>query len=161
MDIGLMAMIAAIIVFVVIPSFKDRVIPIKRLLIAPGIFMYLLYDNVTTHFYLNFSADFLLLAGLILGPTIGVLMRYNTEVKPDHIQHTLWIPGTYTTLVTFLLIFIVHFIVGYLQSVEPYIFNHVNSIELILLFMLACTSSITVGTSLCLYTKYYLADEEQ
>ena len=86
MNVWLILMIAAIVVFVVIPDFKDRIIPVKKLIISPAIFMYLLYNNATTNFYLNFETSLLLILGLMTGTAIGILIHYKTQVKSDQDQ---------------------------------------------------------------------------
>ncbi len=155
MNIWLILMIAAIIIFLVIPSLKERIVLIKKLIITPIIFLYLLFNDVTTIFYLNVNSRMLLILGLALGIGIGMFIRHNTKVKIDLINKSIRIPGTYLNLIVFILIFSVHFAIGYLQAVNPQIFHSTNLIEQSLLFLLAVTSSITLGASICLYYKYF------
>ncbi len=147
-------MIGAIIVFVLLPSLKDRVIPVKKLAITPAIFMYLFYQNVTEDFYLNFDSQIMLLVGVLFGIVAGILLRLNMRIQADRDQKLISLPGTYSNILVFLLIFSVHFVMGYLQSVKPELFHVANATANVLLFMLAFSSAITVGASLCLFYKY-------
>lgn len=147
-------MIVAIILFAVIPSFKDRVIPVKKLLITPAIFSFLLYQSITESFYIDTVAIIFLTAGLIVGVVTGIILRSRTPVKADKQLQLIWLPGTYLNLVMFMLIFSVHFVIGYMQSVHPEMFASDNINEQCLLFFLACFSSTSIGASSCLYYKY-------
>ena len=51
MSMWTILMILAIIVFLIVPSFKDRVIPLKKLIITPVVFVYLLFQSVTETFF--------------------------------------------------------------------------------------------------------------
>jgi|SRR5579885_3428443 hypothetical protein len=148
-------MVIAIIIFAVIPSFKDRVIPVKKLLIAPAIFSYLLYQSVTETFRLDVAAIVLLAAGLLAGAFAGFLLRSGATLKADRQAQLIWVPGSYMNLVVFLLLFGVHFVIGYLQSVHPETFVQDNLSEQLLLFLLACFSGLMMGSAACLFYKYF------
>ena len=155
MSIWAVLMIIAIIIYVVIPSFKDRVIPIKKLIITPAIFMYLFYQTVNENLITN---NWTIALGLIVGTVIGILMRSKTSIRSDKNQLLIWLPGNYFSLVIFSLIFSIHFVIGYLKSVNPSYLTHVSSGEQILLFLISCVSSITVGANGILYCKYLISD---
>lgn len=154
MNTGTIIMIAAIIYFVVLPSFKDRVIPVKKLLIAPAMFMYMLDQAIHHNFNTAIQNNWLVIMGISIGIIAGILLRMNTEVKSDREQGLIWLPGTYVTLVTFLLIFSVHFIVGYFQSVNPLFLTQTSPGESILLFMMSLVSSLNIGSNGILFLKY-------
>jgi hypothetical protein len=151
-------MIMAIIIFVVIPSFKDRVIPVKKLIITPAIFMYLFYQTINENFIPN---TWIIAFGFITGIVIGILIRSKTSIKSDKNQLLIWLPGNYLSLVIFCLIFSIHFAIGYLQSVNPGYLSQASSGEQILLFLISCVSSITIGANGLLYCKYLLSDSSE
>jgi hypothetical protein len=157
MSLTTVIMIVAIILFVLLPSLKDRIIPVKKLAITPAIFMYLFYQNITQDFYLDLDSQIMLIVGVLFGVAAGIMLRINTRIKTDKNQKLIGLPGTYSNIIVFLLIFSVHFVMGYLQSVKPALFHVANATANFLIFMLAFSSSITVGASLCLFYKYYRA----
>lgn len=154
MNIWTILMILAIIIFVIVPGFKPRFMPVKKLLIMPVVFMYLFYDSASSNFPLNLKSYAIIALGILLGIAIGVSTRIGVKVTANRGQHTIGLPGSYMGLVVFLVIFAVHFAIGYLQATQPKFFASVSNPELGMLFLLAMVSSMTVGTSACLYYKY-------
>jgi len=155
MDSSTMIMIFAAVVFMVIPSLKDRVVPIRQLTLAPVIFLYFFYQSVIENFHLNIFNESVIVLGLVIGIIVGVFLRKPTRVVVDKNARLIALPGTYINLIMFSLIFITHFIIGYLKSVHPMIFTYDNTGAMVLLFMLACVSSISLGGNSCLYVKYF------
>lgn len=157
MNTSNMMMILAIIWFVIIPSFKTRTMPVKKLAITPAIFMYLLYRTVTQTFYLDTTGKLCLILALAAGIIIGVLMRLRTNVTADKQREMISLPGTWINLITFILIFCAHYAVGYLKAVSPEVLQQTGLTAITLLFVLTCASSISLGASACLYYKYIRA----
>lgn len=155
MSTSTMLMILAIIVFAVLPSLKDRVIPVKKLIITPAIFMYLFYQTIHENFFIN---DFIIIIGLMTGIALGIFIRSNTFIKADKNQLLIWLPGSYLSLVIFALLFSLHFSVGYLQSVSPAYLTQASFGEYVLLFLMSCASSITIGANGILYFKYWMSE---
>lgn len=151
-----MLMIIAIIFFVIIPSCKDRIMPIKKLLITPAIFVFLFYQTINGHFLIN---NELILLGALSGITIGLLVRSNTAIKSDKSQLLIWIPGSYISLMVFCFIFLIHFIIGYLQSIDPTYLTQASSGQSLLLFLLSCSSTVIIGANAMLYWKYLNSSE--
>lgn len=147
-------LIIAVIVFLIIPSFKDRNMPIKRLIIMPAMFIYLLYQTSTENFSSGLTSASIMVFGLMVGTVIGAFMRRNAAITADKQQKMIGIPGGYTSLIVFLLIFSAHFLVGYLHAVDPQALIQEGTTAWAVLFLLSATAGLTVGTSLCLYIKY-------
>jgi len=152
-------MILAIIVYLVLPSLKNRIVSVKRLLVMPAVFSYLLYQTITEDFSLNLHSEILLILGLIAGIVIGMSVKMQTEIKADRNEKLVWLPKTYFNLIMFLLIFSVHFVIGYLQVVDPLFFHQITMSSQILMFALAMVSSVMIGSNLCVYYKYLTAQQ--
>jgi len=152
-------MIVAVMLYSILPSLQERTIRVKKLMIMPAIFSYMLYQTITKTFYLDLSGQLFLMLGLGAGIIIGILLRQNTIVKADRREELICLPGTWINLVMFVLIFCVHYIIGYLQSVSPHFFHQSTNGEISLLFLLACVSSISIGANSCLYYKYLNTDK--
>jgi hypothetical protein len=151
--IGTVIMIVAIIIFAVLPTLKDRITSVRKLIITPAIFIVLFCKSVIENFSLDTTSIYVILLGTCLGIAIGVLIRRKTEIKADRDQQLIWLPGSYLSLVIFTLIFTVHFVIGYLQATNPVYLTQASTKQ-VLLFLLAFTSNISLGASLCLYYKY-------
>ena len=155
MSIWTVLMLVAIIIFFVVPSFKDRSVPVKKLIITPAIFMVLFFEKMLTHFHASLLSWFVV-TGLLTGFIAGILIRSKTPVKADHERSLILLKGGYSNLIVFLTIFSVHFVIGYLESVYPGYFSDIGATQSALLFLLAAVSSLTVGGAACLYYKYKL-----
>jgi hypothetical protein len=154
MTFSTLALIVVIIFFVIMPSFRDRVMPVKKLALIPAVFTYFLYETITNHFALNNVSLAIIVLGLITGMLIGIYLRLRTQVKADHEEKLIWLPATLINLLTFSFIFSVQGIIGYITSVHPSYLLHAHVGEYALLFMLISASCITLGSSACLFYKY-------
>ncbi|HLB55870.1 MAG TPA: hypothetical protein VJK30_00870 [Coxiellaceae bacterium] len=152
--ITIIIMLLAIIYFVIIPSFKTRVFHVKKLIIMPAVFMYLNYQSVTENFHIQISDYGIITLALIAGILIGALLRKNTTVKSNIEKKLIELPGSYFSLIIFLAIFAVHFVIGYLQSVNPTYLLQASFSEATLLFLLTASSSMTIGANAVLFYKY-------
>ena len=154
MSITTIIMIIAIIWFVIIPGFKTRTFPVTKLIIMPAVFMYMNYESLTTHFHIRVADYVIIAAGLIAGSLIGALLRKNTPIKADRNKKLVELQGSYFGLVMFLLIFAVHFVIGYVESTSPTYLLHPSSYEQALIFLLTCVSSMSIGANAVLFYKY-------
>lgn len=154
MSISTIIMIAAIIKFMVIPSLSTRTMPIKRLIMTPAIFMYFFYETLTTNFILSPVVILYTLAGIAAGMAIGAILRSQTNIIADLTNQQITVPGSYLSLVTFTLIFAVHYWIGYQEAFHPHCFQMLTQTTLLSAFTLAIVTSISAGANLVLYYKY-------
>ena len=73
----------AIVIFLVIPSLKDRVLPVKKLVLMPIIFLYFLYSTITQSFALRTNSFMMITAGIILGVLLGIILRSRSKIGAD------------------------------------------------------------------------------
>lgn len=156
MSLQLILMLILIVVFLIIPSFKDRIISVRKLAIMPAVFMCLFYFKITETFHISILSWYILL-GLVFGVAGGILIRSKTPVIADKNRSLIKLPGSFLNLMIFIMIFSVNFVIGYFNSVSPGYFSSVNMTSETLFFLLSFASSLTVGASLCLYMKYRTA----
>lgn len=154
MTASTLLMIGAVIWFLIIPSFQDRVVPVNRLLITPAVFLYFFYQMVTKNFTLSMPNTLIIILGLVIGISVGILLRANTAIKADKAQKAVWLPGDFFGLITFLLIFAAYFAIGYLHAVSPDYLKGSSLGAQSLLLLTACVVSITAGANAQLYYKY-------
>ena len=156
-------MILAILYFLVIPSFKTGVFSVKKLMIAPAIFLYMNYESLQRHFHIHIQSmdSVLILAGIIFGVMIGAFLRKNTLIRADREKSLIEVPGSYFSLVIFIAIFSVHFVIGYLESVSPGYLLQVSLAEQGLMFLLTLSSCMSIGSNGCLFYKYHTTTSTQ
>lgn len=154
MESSTLIIIACVITFVVIPSFKDRTMSVKKLLIGPTIFLYLFYRSLGVDFPIFPVSHVVIVIGGMLGMIMGYTLRKSAVVIAHPAEKAISLKGGIFTLCSFIVIFAVHFVVGYLKSVNPDFFTHVSVENQLLLMMLALVSCLTAGSNSCLFVKY-------
>lgn len=159
MSITTILIVIAVIVFLIVPSFKDRIIPVKKLIAMPAVFVYLLFQSIMQHFATGLASKAIIVVGLVMGSAIGAFIRSNVTVKVDQTNKLIWIPGSYISLIVFVVIFAAHFLAGYVESVAPTYLAQEGVTEFVLL-LLTMATGLTVGTNLCLFAKYHFAKSE-
>jgi hypothetical protein len=157
MSFSTVIMIAAIIIFLIIPSLKDRTVSIKKLTITPLIFLYLLYETITENFHLDQTGLMVIGFGLLTGIIVGILVRKHTAVTVDKETFSITLPGSYVNLVMFIAIFSVHYVIGYQEAVNPEFFQQISLSYYSILFLLTLASALSAGMNLCLFYKYQTA----
>ena len=154
MQLWTLVMVVVILIFVVLPTLRPQTFPVKKLILMPAVFMYLLYDSLSSNFQLNQHSIFVIIVGVILGCLTGFLIRHPVKIEVNHEYQLMTMSGSYASLLFFILIFAAHFAVGYFKSVNPSVFLTPNLTEQLLLFALVFTSFMTIGASGCLFYKY-------
>lgn len=153
----LIAMILAILFFFILPGLKTRVFRVKKLLIMPAVFIYLNYDSIQRHFHIHASDYALLIVALIVGIAIGAYCRKNAKIRADQQKQLIEVAGSYFGLIMFIAIFAVHFVIGYMHSVNPGYLLQPSMYQEILMFLLTATSALSIGASSMLYYRYHTA----
>lgn len=160
MSITMILIVIGVIVFFVIPSFQDRVVPVKKIIIMPAIFVYLLFTSGVKDFSVGPETTAIMIAGLAFGGLIMAYFRKDLTIKADKEKQLIGIPGGYASLIIFVAIFSIHFAVGYLQSANPSFLIQNNQAGKFLLFLLASASGLSIGNALMLYKKFHFAKSE-
>lgn len=154
----LIAMLAAILFFLILPGLKTRVFRVKKLLIMPAIFIYLNYHSIQKHFHIQVNDYFILITGLIFGVLIGAYCRKNEKIRADQQKQLIEVAGSYFGLMIFIAIFAVHFAIGYLDSVSPGYLLKPSLYQDTLMFLLTLASTLSIGSNGMLYYKYHNAN---
>jgi hypothetical protein len=155
MPIATILMLAAVVYFYILPTRKDRIIPVKKLIIMPLFFLIMFYTTVISYFTWDAIIAAVTAAGLIAGIFFGVLLRAKTLINTDKVRQLIALPGSYLNIINFVIIFMLHFVLGYVQAVYPHWLAQESVEKNLLLFLLAGTSALNTGMSSCLFYKYY------
>jgi hypothetical protein len=158
MSLMTLLLIMLIVFAVVIPSLQDRTITLKRLLLTPAIFMFMLYINVNKNFVLTPANKEIIVAGALVGIIVGMLMRLTAEVKADKQSYMIWIKGNLTNAAIFFSLFIIHFTMKYLRFNHPGYFITDGYYAPAILFGLAAVTCLTIGSNLCILIKFFCQD---
>ena len=102
--------------FVGIRAIKSRTVPIPRLFIIPVVFILL----KSKAFSIEHPATlFIYIAWLLGGCVIGFYFASKTKIKVFKKTKSVELPGSYQTLLLAMSFFIMKFIFGFLQAVDP------------------------------------------
>ena len=155
MNMNTFLIILAVIIFLIIPSLKPRTVNIRKLIIIPVVFLYFLQQCLTDAFHITATHYWLVGLGGLFGILTGVLSKWNTSVAINKTQQSISLPASYLNLITFLMIFTVHYLIGYLQATDIEFFTQQSlSLDSLLLF-LAFASTINAGSSLLFIYRYH------
>jgi hypothetical protein len=103
---------------------QTRVVSLKKLCILPLILTYFSLHTLITVVKVDFySVITLLIAGLV-GVAIGWHYVNRFKIKVDKQKYLFEIPGTWSTLIVILLIFVTKYYFGYEMAVNPALVNH-------------------------------------
>ena len=149
-------MLAAIVYFFILPTTNDRIIPVRKIVMMPAVFIYFFFSTGTKYFQWDNTNKYLAAAGMVMGVIFGILLRARTQISTDKNRRLIALPGSYANLMIFVFIFGLHFILAYLQAVNPGWAVTLPEEKNILLLLLAWASALNTGMSLCLFYKYYI-----
>lgn len=107
--------------FIGIQALKESIKPVKVTLIMPIIFTWMSIDSIIALSHLNtFYATLTYTLSLILiGCTIGFIVAKKSGVCVDKKNQLLKLPGTWFTLISILLIFIIKYYFHYKLALNP------------------------------------------
>jgi hypothetical protein len=152
-------MLGFVVYFFILPTLKNRVVAVNKIFIMPGIFLYFFFSSIMEIFHWSNSTIYLIVPGIAAGVLAGILLRIPTAITADRARRQIAMPGSYLNLGIFLLIFGVHFILGYLQAVNPDWILTMPVEKNIMLLILAFASTVNSGMSICLFYKYLRAEK--
>ena len=105
--------------FIGIKSLKDRELPFFKIFIVPAIFFYISLSSLIKNFHLEALTVLLWIFAIFIGMTLGFLQYKNQGVKYDREKKVFLLPGSYSTLVLFLVIFASKYYFGYELARDP------------------------------------------
>lgn len=100
-------------------ALKTREVPIRNLFIIPCIFSLMSFHTLLTSFKIDAFTLSIWLASLVIGFLIGLIHIHISNMAVDHKKRTIEIPGSWTTLVVILLIFVAKYYFGYELARDP------------------------------------------
>jgi len=153
MNTSLLIFLCIIIVVFIIPSFKDRTISLKKLIVMPAVFSYTAYTNMTKHYQFTEYAIVVTMVAGIIGIVLGLLMRAHAQVIADRENQLIHLKGSYNSLLIFIAIFAAHFAQGYTIAVAPQLLNH-STIGLCILAAMVATTCLSIGSNGALFLHY-------
>lgn len=111
---------------------RPRIVPIKKLVILPTLFIALSCFNIYKVFTLTNEHIVIWLGMLVIGFGLGWLQFKKLNIKAIKEQAAIMIPGTWTLLLIIVLIFSLRYYYGYQLALNPNIFNDPKTANILL-----------------------------
>ena len=107
------------ILFIGLRAAKGGVIHIAKLFIIPIVFLWLSIDTLTGSVGVTSAHVLLWLAGILLGSCVGVWQLGRLKIEVDQTKKLIKLPGTWTTLIFALAVFVAKYYFSYEMAVRP------------------------------------------
>lgn len=125
-------------------SAKGGTVTIWKLLLLPVIFVYLSVHSLTTNFQLNTFVISSYIIALVIGSLLGVLQGHSQKIAVDRTNKLIHVPGTWSTLIIILIIFISKYYFGYSLGVDPHLLENTH-FEVTMLAVSGITAGLFLG----------------
>lgn len=127
---------------------KTRVVSLVKLFIIPIIFIFMSIHTLISSFRMSVHTVSTWSIAIILGVVLGYLQmsRYTFEI--DRVHRLIKIPGTWTTLVFILIIFVSKYYFSYQLSVDPAIV-HETTFKYLMLGLSGVFTGLFIGRLIC------------
>lgn len=125
-------------------------VSLVKLSILPILFTVLSVHTMMTAFHVTLSVVLSWFISIIMGSFFGYLLarRYQNQFRVDKKRWLIELPGTWTTLVLIMAIFISKYYFGYELSVDPSLTNN-TIFEFVMLTVSGVITGLFIGRLLC------------
>ena len=103
---------------------KPRIVPFKRLIILPLIFLILSLVGLWEHEQFTLHNVFLWLIAMLPGIFLGWMQFHALRIKAIKNTHELYIPGSWLILGIVLLVFAIKYYIGYHEDIDARFIEH-------------------------------------
>jgi hypothetical protein len=98
---------------------RSRIVPVRRLLILPTIFIALSFVSMYNNMQLTFDHVLIWSAAFMIGSCLGWLQFKALKIKAVKNRASLYVPGTWSLLVIIIILFCVKYYYGYQNAIDP------------------------------------------
>jgi hypothetical protein len=134
---------------------KSQIVSFKKLYILPLVFLALSINTLLTSFQISPTTLLVYLLSLLSGSGIGWLLVRNSDLKFDHKNGLVRVPGTWVTLILIMMIFFTKYFFSYSLSVDPTLAEDTNFEFLMLSVSGVCTGLFVGRLGGYLYQKQH------
>lgn len=141
-------LLLAYLIIIGVKASKTRIVPLKKLLIVPVLFILLSIHTLLTSFEITaFSLASWLVATLI-GISLGWFFIYRLNLAVDKPHLLIQTPGTWSTLLIIIIIFMTKYYFAYELAIAPQLIKN-DIFEFSLLAISGVCSGFFVGRLIC------------
>jgi hypothetical protein len=133
---------------------RDRIVSLKRTIILPAVFLYFSFDALKNSFAHTPLVLTIWSIAFLGGIGLGWLQVCFRKIKIDKIKKLLFLPGTWSTLLIILSIFIIKYYFGYQHARHPELFQNVYFTSFALIIY-GSTSGLFIGRLINYLYRFY------
>lgn len=137
-----------------IEASKPQVVPIRRMVILPAVFIWMSTHTLLTAVNPNAFTISTWLISIVMGAVVGWWQVQNFRLRVDKSNGLLELPGTWTTLIFIIIIFGTKYYFGYELSIDPY--RHTDTwFEFSMLAVSGLCTGFFIGRLICYVKRLY------
>lgn len=106
-------------IFIGVKARNTGIVSIYKLAVLPLLFLIMSIESMISHFKIESLSISTWLISIIIGSIIGLLLVYKSKIRVDRANKLLELPGSWTTLILILAIFMAKYYCGYALSKDP------------------------------------------
>lgn len=114
----------AYLIWMGVKATKTRIVKLKKLFIIPAVFIYMSVHQLLSTFTIDTVTIVTLTTSLFIGILVGFLHVHRQKISVDKKNMLLQVPGTWSTLIIIILIFISKYYFGYNLAAKPDMAQH-------------------------------------
>lgn len=139
-------------------TLRPQIVPLKKLIITPLIFMYLSVHSLLSQSSVAQIQIGVWAAGALLGLFGGIWLVSRLELVFDKVQYLVKIPGTWSTLAVIVLVFASKFYLGYTAAVDGGQSGQQELLKLLALAGAGLGSGIITGRVVGYFQRFFASD---
>lgn len=127
---------------------KTNIVSLKKLFIVPVVFTFMSIHTLLTSFQVNLLTLSTWTGSILIGIFLGWLQIYRYKLRVDKQHFLIEIPGTWSTMIIIIIIFVAKYYFGYQLAVDPHKANQ-TGFEFSMLAISGTCTGLFIGRFIC------------
>ena len=133
---------------------KVRVRPLKKLFILPTVLLFMSLHNLGASINANAYSLITFIIAMLIGGIAGFIQIYRLSIAVDKKHHLIKVPGTWSTMILILIVFVSKYYFGFELAVQPALVHQTTFLLHMLIVSGLCTG-LFVGRLICYLVRFY------
>lgn len=146
-------LLLAYLIKVGIQASKTRTVELKKLFIIPAVFAFMSIHTLLYSFTIDALTILTWFASILIGMVLGWIQIYRYKLKVDKKNVLIQIPGTWSTLITIMIIFIAKYYFGYELATDPALAQQ-TMFEMSALLISGVCTGFFIGRLICYLYRF-------
>ena len=152
-------LLLAYLIKVGIQASKTRTVELKKLFIIPTVFTLISIHTLLYSFAIDALTILTWFAAILTGMVLGWIQIYQYKLKIDKKNGLIQIPGTWSTLIIIMIIFITKYYFGYELAIDPALAQQ-STFEMSALLISGICTGFFIGRLICYFYRFQTSRSE-